>query len=593
MTKLYAQRKDVFDINKVTVVGSPTITSDGIISDTGNNNGVNTPIKLADIANKKWDIITPYFSLENRGAGIIDGDRYGYGAYFNFRILNDKVYLYLRVGDANNNASTNMSFAIPEKEYQVKISFDGQAQYYLFYRTINNNTWIIGATYTATTENKNPYLSTTDVFISLVKTYYQTKNIGSFDLKQFKIYVDGELVYSPTKPVYALERRKPKVWNKGQFTIVGNPSISDSGVASGFSTANVIRTPEILWGNSLKASIRFNLSSLPHYACLIGGVATNKNSIRLTVQPNGELRLNVSDDGSTNYTVVNNLTCPAGTISLNNWYDVDVVFDGVSYKIYVNGNLLAERASVKLPYNAVLQIGSERSDANYGMLQGQIDLKQFKIYTNNNLVFDGGAETYVYDASKFTVVGSPTITEDGVASGFSSGNYITTENKFSIDISKSFEAYLSLKGIKYNPSLGDTGVIRFRADSNSRFDLRYNGQKFFLVSNGTGNASESTGIKYFSYDRDMDVKIIFGLNGSTFYCKIKKSYNENWLDLKTTTINIDDTFTNAFIQFGLGWGNYMTSETGSIDLSQFSITVDGKEVFTGAKEKYYAMRGGM
>ena len=28
---------------------------------------------------------------------------------------------------------------------------------------------------------------------------------------------------------------------------------------------------------------------------------------------------------------------------------------------------------------------------------------------------------------------------------------------------------------------------------------------------------------------------------------------------------------------------------GSTDLSQFSITVDGKEVFTGAKEKFYAI----
>ena len=31
--------------------------------------------------------------------------------------------------------------------------------------------------------------------------------------------------------------------------------------------------------------------------------------------------------------------------------------------------------------------------------------------------------------------------------------------------------------------------------------------------------------------------------------------------------------------------------TGSLDLAQFSVTVDGKEVFTGAKEKFYTMRG--
>ena len=32
----------------------------------------------------------------------------------------------------------------------------------------------------------------------------------------------------------------------------------------------------------------------------------------------------------------------------------------------------------------------------------------------------------VFDINKVTVVGSPTITNDGVASGFSSGNYIYT-----------------------------------------------------------------------------------------------------------------------------------------------------------------------
>ena len=38
MSKFYALQKDVFDISKVTVVGSPTITSDGVASGFSSSN---------------------------------------------------------------------------------------------------------------------------------------------------------------------------------------------------------------------------------------------------------------------------------------------------------------------------------------------------------------------------------------------------------------------------------------------------------------------------------------------------------------------------------------------------------------------------
>lgn len=193
--------------------------------------------------------------------------------------------------------------------------------------------------------------------------------------------------------------KNDNIFDVSKFTVVGSSTITEDGVASGFSKTNAIITPKILWGNNFKISIRFNLSSLSSYCCLIGGTANGKNSIRLTVSSRGELTLNVSDDGSSNYAVVKNLTCPAGTISLNNWYDVDILFDGFSYKIYVNRNLLAETIANKLPYNSLLQLGSERSDANYGMVQGSIDLKQFSITTDGEQVFDSFMESTkpIYD----------------------------------------------------------------------------------------------------------------------------------------------------------------------------------------------------
>ena len=376
---------------------------------------------------------------------------------------------------------------------------------------------------------------------------------------------------------------KKDVFDINKVTVVGSPTITSDGVASGFSTNDYLHIPvQDLSSNNFEVSYKFiyksSSSAQNIFRCARN---TYGGSFGFLVAVSNEGKIYLSGATEEKYYQI--------PLIDGSQYNSKIVINNTIAKLYLDDVEIMSYNWGKSIATAYISIG------NNGW-KGSIDLNSFKIYVDGELVYSPTRPiTFLerrkegFDLSKFTVVGSPTITSDGVASGFSSGNYITTENKFSIDISKRFEVYLSLKGIKYNPSLGDTGVIRFNADSNIRFDLRYNGKTFYLVSNGTGNNSESTGIKYFSYDRDMDVKIIFGLNGSTFYCKIKRSYNENWGDLKTTTINIDDAFTNAFIQFGLGWGNYMTSETGSIDLSQFSITVDGKEVFTGAKEKFYAI----
>ena len=417
MTKFYAQEKRVFDINKVTVVGSPTITSDGVASgflvdtatgyDTTKTCIQTNGFTLGQLKNKPYKIVCEF---ELRDLLLYSlGYTFPWQAWSNCLFVeNSQFVIPARFGTSEKNTGNIQAVSwvtfdslglVYGNHYIYEVSFDGVSLYTYKLKNIDGSI-IKSWTYTPTSEDKNLYevnlypdegiqVGTCCIAYSNRWSGYK----GQIDLTAFKIYVDGELVYSPTKPTYLLERRK-EGFDLSKFTVVGNPTITSDGVASGFSNANVIRTPEILWGNSLKVSIRFNLSSLPHYACLIGGVATNKNSIRLTVQPNGELRLNVSDDGSINYTVVNNLTCPAGTISLNNWYDVDVVFDGVSYKVYVNGNLLAEKASDKLPYNAVLQIGSERSDTNYGMVQGSINLPSTSITVDGKEVFTGAKEKF-------------------------------------------------------------------------------------------------------------------------------------------------------------------------------------------------------
>ena len=63
MTKLYAQEKRVFDINKVTVVGSPTITSDGVASGFSDVNYIQIPMpNLAQY--NTWEIICKFGDIK-------------------------------------------------------------------------------------------------------------------------------------------------------------------------------------------------------------------------------------------------------------------------------------------------------------------------------------------------------------------------------------------------------------------------------------------------------------------------------------------------------------------------------------------------
>ena len=240
MDKYYAQEKRVFDINKVTVVGNPTITSDGVASGFSVSDYIDTNYSINTINSQNLnidisfttssDVTTNQYILHSKtyaqlSVCIRNGQlRFGIGT--NNAWIGDTI-----IGTVNNNTryNLNLNFTTSGVTYTLKTN-----------DTIITN-FVANKTMLGDTQNMNLWLGVT--------RSSNTPFLGSIDLTAFKIYVDGELVYSPTKAAYALERRKPKVWNKGQFTIVGNPSISESGVASGFSGSSYIKKEITLTNN--------------------------------------------------------------------------------------------------------------------------------------------------------------------------------------------------------------------------------------------------------------------------------------------------------------------------------------------------------
>lgn len=180
-----------------------------------------------------------------------------------------------------------------------------------------------------------------------------------------------------------------------------------------------------------------------------------------------------------------------------------------------------------------------------------------------------------FDKSKFTVVGNPTITDDGIASGFSSSNAIkTTLSNWDL-LNHTYEIEIHLPNI---PSGAKFPLDIFGLWIN--FDTRaviqgWDGSlnAFFVQTVNTCQSGDDVKLKitYSAKNSQNNFAIQMSVNGCEY-----GSYTRSSNTIPATT---SGTSTNVWI----GSNNSTRTYNGSIDLKQFSITVDGKEVFSGNK----------
>jgi hypothetical protein len=401
---------------------------------------------------------------------------------------------------------------------------------------------------------------------------------GLLDLPQTTLISDGKEIFTGTKPVHLLERRKPKVWNKGQFTVVGNPSISESGVASGFSSSNYLRTKLSFLGNEIEITMPINTTNITTNQYLLN--ADNKLRLDLVyVQSADKIFPRIYlYDGTNQWYIRPNVVGLEANKNYIAKFKYNISTNTASVFLYSEDGALLDKSS-NHPTNAInLSFSNVLTKIGESHL-GSIDLKQFKIYTDNNLVFDGGAETYVYDPSKFTVVGTPTITEYGVASGIfvnSSSNidFSSSPTKWTI-VSPTYKITTAATGVLIPFLWGNasTGNINFSLRPNGMIGMNYNN------TTGTGIAAVS-GTNVVQLNTDIQCKWDYDNGTITMSYKIG---NGDWVVLKTATVSACTS--SGVIEF-----SRISTNGCTCDLKTGSVTVDGKEVFTGAKENYYVLR---
>lgn len=176
----------------------------------------------------------------------------------------------------------------------------------------------------------------------------------------------------------------------------------------------------------------------------------------------------------------------------------------------------------------------------------------------------------IFDISKFTVVGNPTITDDGVASGFSNSNYLaipfsvnTTSFKFNFNFTTSSimtENYLFGGN---NPS--EKRISAYAGSYGLTVNIyKLDGTRTNIATNLHGSLNINTVYSgYIEYDGN---KYTVGL----------KTQDESRYTVRETISDFISDLDNIYVKpFASGNSDF------SIDLKQFSITVDGKEVFNG------------
>lgn len=231
--------------------------------------------------------------------------------------------------------------------------------------------------------------------------------------------------------------------------------------------------------------------------------------------------------------------------------DTDVLNDDIMYLKWEN-----DSNSKKHALKSYLDDGTLLTDS-----EGLSDVKE---YAHSS-----------FDLSKFTVVGSPNITSDGIASGFSSSNYLKVNN---ITFGNEYV-------IKGEADISGTGAfLSIISSSNQDLSFYCNGYNNIEVFNSINyepvTLSNPSVISHIKYKLSVDITN----NNYVFEYEFNKSGVVQTTNLDTTQI---ETILNDISYIALGnSGVVWTSQwalNGSINLKEVNVTVDGAEVFSGHK----------
>jgi hypothetical protein len=221
------------------------------------------------------------------------------------------------------------------------------------------------------------------------------------------------------------------------------------------------------------------------------------------------------------------------------------------------------------------------TDAGLHLLDGAL-IQGGGIYSDFvTYIADLYTNTKVYNPSAFTVVGSPNITDDGIASGFSDSNYMYLSSVLPTEAGHNYIFKTRYKHITNNFS--ETGyMFNVRTTSGNYFGAvaRLSSKTISFVNSITGSTS------FFDSVALVEGKI-YDIAIETDFSTYAKYYIDG--DLKqSSTYSATGYPITGDVNIGVAFAN-LPLTMGSIDLKQFSISVDGIQVFSGSNSAGFCL----
>lgn len=409
------------------------------------------------------------------------------------------------------------------------------------------------------------------------------ESTSNYNIEAHKAYeADGDLL-TDSDGLAFVTKYAHSTFDSTKFTLQGTPTISSDGIASGINNSNFIKLPVFSTnGNDFVFTFSYTTpSTLPAsgtFAMIGGNDSAARGAFQLYY--NSANRANFACFVDNNGTSVKVSAAAEVTWAANTTYDIIYKKSGTTYKFGIKKSTDSnytygtdQTSEYPLLDTSAQQLGNSSS------FVGLFDLKQISLTIAGVPTLSGnktGVDTIKPD--DYTVTGSPTISDDGVASGFSTSNYIATE---AVTLgSGDWEM-----GIKFNTPADISGLTNGAAILSSLgtygYALRFYGQKLYLNIQDGSNTNIFSTSPSFSISASTSYLIKTGYKSGEYYYKYSTDNGLTWTTAGTqTSASLIKNYNSAKEMYiGVYTISGQTPYTGSIDLNAVKITVNGDLVY--------------
>lgn len=457
---------DTIKPDDYTVVGTPTISADGILSGISAGNYVYKHMSLTLTNTKPHKFKFRVYLDPTETIQIIISTNLNFNCVIYYNNNDKRIYYSLKGGSYFLKSDLLSDYTW----YDVVCEYDGISTMYV--TTTNAET---GVSSTMSLQNVGEF---SNAITDLEFGYHYnigTYNSGKIDLNSIRIYVDGDLVYQPCLKIpYTLTKDGKKIVdevyrdrvedeytqagftpyytlqaeNKGNYLVVGTPTISSDFVASGFSyngfsgnainfPANTFRPSSKTWRIECSATTASSIQN----GCIFGinYISSNDCGVLIKINGSGTVSFQV-------YSAINTSLLASDSVFVvqpNTTYNFALEFTGTKYNGYINENLVVTADSTTPVYqeNSRDNIIGARINVDQHF-NGSIDLKEFKVYVDGKLAYQAVIppnytmatvkssdiiDSYDNGVTKWTKYADLTLKQTG---SWTAGSAVTFDKKF-------------------------------------------------------------------------------------------------------------------------------------------------------------------